>query len=119
MQDKKIQDLLISAGIEHELSSDIKPSVNPLMRDVISNLSRLKVCFVYFDETDSLVIISSDYHHEIDEACNCLLMPTSFGIEILVPLSYNQQSDGTLDNLKKMFEAIIPYHIEYRITGVM
>ena len=44
---------------------------------------------------------------------------TSFGIEILVPLSYNQQSDGTLDNLKKMFEAIIPYHIEYRITGVM
>jgi len=117
--EKQLQKLLNDLGINHELNPSIKPTISKSIREIIDNLATLNINYVLFDDTDSLVLISSDYNPDIDKACNCLIMPSNIGVDVLIPLSHNQQEDGTLSILKKMFDHIIPLHIDYTITGVM
>jgi len=112
-----LSNLLKESGLSHRLNDRIKPSKHPYMKMLEKSLKANEINYMYFPHTDSLAVTQVNLYKHVN-LCHTLMMPSDFGISVLIIMNAEADMDMVLDEVSKSLDKIVPNGIGYDIVGV-
>ena len=116
-----LTNLLLDLGFSCTLNDEIKPNKHPNMAYIEATFNRIGIKYLYFPNTDSLVITEVNMAEDsgvFNSLCHTLIMPSQKGISVVVIVNSSASGEEIIEDVCISLDEIIPPDISYEIVGI-
>ena len=116
---KAINNLLKECGINYKLNLNVECNMHPHMKILISQLKKHTIKYMYFNETDTLSIVTTLNKNTFSALANTYMTPSSDGLEVYINVRHEHVAQDIVTLVETTLQFILSRKLKFTIVGVI
>ena len=114
-----IINLLKECGVSYKLNPKIKCNMHPHMRILIRQLKKHTIKYMYFNDSDTLSIVTTLNKNTFSALANTYVIPSSEGLEVYINLKHDDVAQDIVTLVETTLQFILSRKLKFTIVGVI